>query len=70
MRTLTKEQFKIIAGQEYTKDMFFNPVLDADGDIVIGEEEASQCTNPDFQFVKNLPEKEYNPFVIKKYLNL
>lgn len=65
MRILNKEQFKLIAGEEFTKDSFFNPVLDADGDRVISEEEVSQCTNPDFQFVKDLPFKELNPVVIK-----
>lgn len=66
MRILTKEQFKQIAGKEYAADSFFNPVLDADVDIVISEEEAAQCTNPDFQFVKELPEKEFKPVVINK----
>jgi len=65
MRILTKQQFQLIAGQEYAKDSFFNPVLDADGDIVISEEEVEQCANPDFQFVKDLPFKEFNTVVIK-----
>jgi len=65
MRILTKEQFQLIAGEGYTKDMYFNPVLDADGDRVISEEEAEQCDNPDFKFVKDLPFKELNPVVIK-----
>ncbi len=65
MRILTKEQFKLLAGEQLAKDSYFNPVLDADGDRVISEEEAEQCTNPDFQFVKDLPFKELNPVVIK-----
>lgn len=65
MRTLTKEQFQLIVGQELTNDSFFNPVLDADGDRVISEEEADQCDNPDFKFVKDLPFKEWKPIVIK-----
>lgn len=67
MRILTKQQFQLIAGEPYAKDSYFMPLLDADGDIVIGEEEAAQCTNPDFQFVKQLPEKEFKPVVINKF---
>ncbi len=65
MRILTKQQFQLIAGEQFTKDSFFNPVLDADGDRVISEEEAEQCDNPDFKFVKDLPFKEFNHVVIK-----
>ena len=65
MRTLTKEQFQLIVGQELTNDSFFNPVLDADGDRVISEEEADQCYNPDIKLVKDLPYKEWKPIVIK-----
>jgi len=64
MRILTKEQFKLIAGEQYAKDSYFNPVLDADGDIVISEEEVEQCDN-EFKWVKDLPQKEFNPIVIK-----
>lgn len=65
MRILNKEQFQIIAGEPYAKDGYFNPVLDADGDRVISEEEVKQTTNPDFEWVKDLPFKEFNPVVIK-----
>ena len=65
MRTLTKEQFQLIVGQELTNDSFFFFFLDADGDRVISEEEADQCDNPDFKFVKDLPFKEWKPIVIK-----
>ena len=65
MRTLTKEQFQLIVGQELTNDSFFNPVLDADGDRVISEEESDQYERPDFKFVKDMPFKEWKPIVIK-----
>ena len=65
MRILTKQQFKLIVGEQFAPDSFFNPVLDADGDMVISEEEVEQCDNPDFKFVKDLPFKEFNPIVIK-----
>ena len=63
MRILAKQQFQVIAGQQYSKDSYFNPVLDADGDIVISEEEVEQCDN-EFAWVKDLPFKEFNPVVI------
>lgn len=65
MRILTKQQLKLIVGEQFAPDSFFNPVLDADGDRVISEEEVEQCDNPDFKFVKDLPFKEFNPVVIK-----
>ena len=68
MRILTKEQFKEIAGKEYTTDAYFNPVLDADGDIVISEEEVKQTTNSELEWVKELPFKEFNPVIIKTLL--
>lgn len=64
MRILTKQQFVLVSGEQYAPDSFFNPVLDADGDTVISEEEADQCDN-EFQWVKKLPFKEFNPIVIK-----
>lgn len=67
MRILTKQQFQLIAGEQYSKDSYFNPVLDADGDRVISEEEAEQCTNEDFKFVKDLPFKEWKPVIISTF---
>lgn len=66
MRIVNKQQFVEIAGQEYAKDSFFNPVLDADGDHVISEEEVDQCDN-EFAWVKDLPQKEFKPVVINKF---
>lgn len=66
MRILTKTQFQLITGQEFTKDSFFNPMLDADGDRVISDKEVEQCDNPDFKWVKDLPQKEYKPVILNK----
>jgi hypothetical protein len=67
MRILTKEQFKQIAGKEYSKDLYFNPILDSDADIVISEEEAEQCDN-EFLWVKDLPKKDFEPIIINTSL--
>jgi len=64
MRILTKDQFKQIVGKSFTKDSYFNPVLDADGEIVISEEEVTQCDVSEFNFVKELPQKDFNPVII------
>ena len=64
MRILTKQQFQLIAVVQFAPDSYFNPVLDADGDRLISEEEAEQCDN-EFKWVKDLPQKEFNPVVIK-----
>lgn len=67
MRILNKEQFEKIAGQEYAKDSFFNPVLDADGDRVISEEEVDQCTVEKYMWVKELPQKDFKPIIVKHF---
>lgn len=66
MRILTKQQFQLIAAKQYAQDSYFNPVLDADGDRVISEEEVDQCDN-EFAWVKDLPQKEFKPVVINKF---
>lgn len=66
MRVLNKNQFLLIAGQPFTKDNFFNPILDADSDIVISDEEVTFCDNPEFEWVKQLSFKEYKPIQLEK----
>lgn len=66
MRILTKEQALEIAGKEFTKDSYFNIILDADMERVISEEEVEQCDN-EFAWVKDLPQKEFKPVVINKF---
>ena len=58
---LTEEQANQLKGVEYTTDMTFNPIQDADGNWIISREEVSTTT---IDWVKELPAIEYNPKVI------
>ena len=64
---LTEQQKNILTGQPYAPDslpwneMYFTPILDADGNWVVPQEEADLCVIPEFQWVKELPLIPYNP---------
>lgn len=58
---LTEDQANQLKGVEYTTDMTFNPIQDADGNLIISKEEVSTTT---IDWVKELPTIEYNPKVI------
>jgi len=58
---LTEEQATQLKGVEYTTDMTFNPIQDANGNWIISVEEVSTTT---IDWVKELPAIEYNPKVI------
>lgn len=57
---LTPEQAEQLKGVEYTTDMTFNPIQDANGNWIISHEEVSSTT---IDWVKELPAIEYNPKV-------
>lgn len=58
---LTPEEKNKIEGQQYAPDCFFNPIQDLNNNWVISTQEMEFCTNPEFNFVKNLPLIEYLP---------
>ena len=58
---LTQVQKDELIGQWYAPDSYFNPIEDADNNWVISQEEMTQCENPDFLWVKDLPLIEYKP---------
>ena len=65
---MTTHVYRLTAGQAnslrrraYTKDMYFNPVQDADGSWFISVEEVAQCNIPQFAWVKNLQLVPYKP---------
>lgn len=58
---LTEEQATQLKGVEYTTDMTFNPIQDANGNWIISVEEVSTST---IDWVKELPAIEYNPKII------
>lgn len=59
---LTPEQADSIRGVEFMPDNLFNPILDANGNWVITEEEVSQTS---IEWVKDLPQIEYEPVISK-----
>jgi hypothetical protein len=58
---ITEEQATQLKGVEYTTDMTFNPIQDANGNWIISVEEVSTST---IDWVKELPAIEYNPKLI------
>lgn len=58
---LTTEQKALMEGKEYAPNSLFNPIEDGNTppNWVITTQEAEQCCNPDFQWVKDLPEIEW-----------
>ncbi|NBW37932.1 MAG: hypothetical protein EBR30_23520 [Cytophagia bacterium] len=58
---LTEIEKEELVGQWYMPDSYFNPIQDADDNWVISVEEMTQCVNPDFMWVVDLPLIPYNP---------
>ena len=58
---ITIEQKDSIVGQLYAPDSYFNPLQDLNDNWVISIEEITQCVNPEFQWIKELPLIEYVP---------
>ena len=58
---LTIAQKDELTGQWYAPDSYFNPIQDINDDWIISTEEMSECVNPDFLWVKDLPLIEYIP---------
>jgi succinate dehydrogenase flavin-adding protein (antitoxin of CptAB toxin-antitoxin module) len=58
---LTETDKDLLIGQWYMDDSYFNPIQDNDDRWVISVEEISQCVNPDFSWVQNLPLIPYVP---------
>jgi len=61
---ITTEQKDSLIGQSFDGVQFFNPVQDIDSNWCISVEEIDQCTNVDFQWVKDLILSTFNPPLI------
>jgi hypothetical protein len=59
---LTTEQAKELTGKQYAPDCYFNPVKDINGVYFIFQQEVEQS---DIAWVKELPEAEFVPPVMK-----
>ena len=51
---LTKEQHRLLYGQQYNIDCMFSPALDQWGNIIISEQEIAKLNNEEFAWVKDL----------------
>jgi hypothetical protein len=58
---ITEIQKDSLIGQRFDNLQFFNPVQDIDNNWTISIEEINQCTNVDFQWVKDLTLSVFNP---------
>jgi len=63
VRLLTFEQALQLGGNTWATNSYFEPKKDADGNWVLSEEEATGNTNPQFDWVKDLPQivAQYQP---------
>jgi hypothetical protein len=62
---LTLEQKEMLVGQMWNNQAYFNPTLDANGNWFISNEEVNGCEKPEFAWVKELAEIDYNPVVVE-----
>ena len=60
---ITEQQKDLLIGQTWDGVQFFNPTLDANGNWFISNEEVNGCEKPEFAWVKELAEIDYNPVV-------
>jgi hypothetical protein len=64
VRKLTIEQKDLLIGKVWGyENQIFNPVLDANGNWFISNEEVNGCDKPEFQWLKSCELIEHNPVV-------
>jgi hypothetical protein len=61
---LTPEQKELLVGKCFNDNSQFNPVADVSGDYFIFDKEVEECTNANFEWVKDLPQAEFVPPVL------
>jgi len=69
VRKVTEVQKEQLVGQTYDGTCFFNPVLDADGNWFISNEEVQFCNKVEFDWINDLPEIDYNPVSAPDFMN-
>jgi hypothetical protein len=72
VKLLTAEQKDSLMGIYFKEHQLFSPIEDANGNWCLGLETVDQTTNPDFEWVKALPEIEYEmkkPVDLKELLS-
>jgi hypothetical protein len=64
---LTTEQKDQLIGQMFNQDSKFYPIQDAQDNWIISIEEMTQCINPNYLWVKDLP---LIPYQVKEIIEL
>ena len=64
VKLLTTEQKDSIIDIYFKTDHVFSPILDVNDNWCLGLETANQTSNPDFQWVKTLPEIDFEKKVV------
>lgn len=68
VRQITTEQKDLLIGQKWNEEAFFNPLLDADGNWFISNEEVNGCTHEGInEWIHELLEIDYNPIINEKF---
>jgi hypothetical protein len=58
---LTETQKELLIDQLFDEDSYFNPIQDIEDNWIISKEEINQCTNKEFEWIKDLPQIQFNP---------
>jgi hypothetical protein len=61
VKLLSIGQKESLVGIQIADSHFYNPIEDANGNWFISLEECEQTTNPDYLWIKDLYEIDYNP---------
>jgi hypothetical protein len=56
---LTPEQKELLVGQYFNDNSQFNPIQDVNGEWFIFDKEVEECTNANFELVKDLVISDY-----------
>lgn len=67
---LTFEQKNLLLGQKVQDSWYFNPVQDFDGNWVISIEEINNNQNPNFDWLNEIEQIDWNPPIYESGLNL
>jgi len=64
VRQITTEQKDLLIGQKWNEEAFFNPLLDADGNWFISNEEVNGCIHEGVtEWIHELEEIDHNPII-------
>jgi hypothetical protein len=65
VRLLTESQKNQLFGQLYDENSYFNPTQDLYNRWFISEEEVQYNIYPEFEWINNLPQIEFEPQIVE-----